>query len=101
MVADIPSKPLRLPANGQVVIPRRMREQLGWTEGTELVPELREGAVFIRAAAADDERTTRLSPNGQFVLPLPMRTKLGWEPQQFLLSELADDGVLFRSLSIP
>jgi AbrB family looped-hinge helix DNA binding protein len=42
----------RLSAKGQVVIPHRIRKQLGWQPGTNLVVEPTEGGITLRLAPA-------------------------------------------------
>lgn len=38
----------RLSQKGQVVIPQRIREQLGWNSGVEFAVELVEGGITLR-----------------------------------------------------
>lgn len=41
-------------SKGQVVIPKRIRNQLGFTEGDRMIVEMRDGEVILRKISLED-----------------------------------------------
>lgn len=59
-------------AAGRVVVPKRMREELGMTGGTEIEIDVREGVVEIRPT--NKEITLGVGADGRPVLKAPPGT---------------------------
>ncbi len=68
---------LRMGPKGQVVIPKMLRERYGMREGGEVLVELREDGILLRAKPSPDEIITRIMKFREIVRKMGIRGKPG------------------------